>query len=388
MRLAIGAAALTAMLLLPSVLAWGNGLSIFNDPTFANDQIFWKKGSMYGTHDYLAQMAMEFLPADEKAWINELVLFYGTELPDSSGYDESINDRNVQHVYFYANGTVKDDLLAERAMKKYELTISALKSGTNSLASKYAGIIVSYVSDAGLFSRVIKNPQNGLRFEGRVLKITNVYPSEEFEKTYGSYIEFDGELEMISPYDAIMRVAKATEGGKLSTDIDQCSAAWMDENYDPESPQFVECAGRDLNNAVNAMADVLHTLYQVGVNGASYDVYAYDWTAVDETPQMVAPPEPVETPLTEEAGPSEEEGSTGPQSATQPPAYTTPSPQPKRTSEGGMWLYIIAAAILVAIGLVALRVLNRKKIRDLSPKKESLQKKKNKKPAKIEIEGP
>lgn len=365
MKLSIGLSVLVSVMLLPSVLAWGNGMSVLNNPTFANSVSGWTKSNMYGTHDYLAQLALEFLPDDEKAWVSNVALFYGTELPDSSGYDESINDRSAQHVYFDTTGVVTDDLLANRSMKKYESVINELRNGVNSMASKFAGAILSYVSDAGLFSRVLKDPQNGLRYEGNVLIMMTVYPSEKFQDAYGSYIKFDGQLEMISPYDAVMKVAKATYMGKNDG---SCSAEWMDENYDPENQQFIACAGRNLNNAVNAMADVMHTMYQAGVKGMGYELYAYDWKSPAETPGEETPAEnpPAENPPAENP-PSETENKSG----TAPPETGTeqPVPEPKRTAEGGAWMYIIAIVVIAAIGLIAFREFGRKNVKSLPVKK-------------------
>jgi len=167
---------------LSTAAAWGNGMSVYDNPQFADAPNQWIKSSMYGTHDYLAQLALNFLPADEKAWIQNQTYFYGTELPDSGGMDESIGDRNAQYVRFSANGAVTDDLLAQRAMKHNEYLINSLTSGTTVTASKWAGVIASYVSDAGLFSRVIETSENGLAFEGYAQTLTDiVYPSEEFD---------------------------------------------------------------------------------------------------------------------------------------------------------------------------------------------------------------
>jgi hypothetical protein len=155
-----------------------------------------------------------------------------------------------------------------------------LSRGETGTASKWAGTILAYVQEAGSFANVIEEPVNAYRFEQSVAWITNiVYPSEKFEEKYGSYIRFDGALEIISPYDAIMRIGKGTyEGMKDGS----CSAEWMDGNYDLENEEFVACAGRNFNNIVNAEVDVLHTIYHAGVNNLSYELYAYDWSSDDE----------------------------------------------------------------------------------------------------------
>jgi len=374
--------AIVITMLIPSALAWGNGFSIYDDPIFADDTYTWSSTTMYGTHDYLTQKALELLPENERTWVNNRALFYGTELPDSSGYDESINDRPAQYAYFNEDGQAIDSSLATRSMKRYDSAIEALARGGNTTASKYAGTLISYVSDAGLFSRVIAEPLNGLRYEGYVQMMTKVvYPSDEFEDLYGGYIKYDGQLEIISPYDAIMKVARATYLGKKDG---SCTAQWMDDNYNNDDPDFISCAGRNLNNAVNAMADVLHTLYQTGVNGKEYEVYAYDWenaAVQDGTPEILDDNGETDEPEEGTEGPEVglSDGSDEPNQ--EPPKITIneePLPQPKKASKGGEWVYIIALAVLAAIALLALMSVNRrkaKKLPEISKKAEFIAKK-------------
>lgn len=275
---------LALLAVLTPVAAWGNGFSIYNDPFAYQDPVFvdsvdqWKNTFNYGTHDYLAERAWEMLEEaapEEAEWLRRLMYVYGTELPDSSNYKESINDLKAQYLVFDEAANVLDDSLADRAQKRYDLLIGALERGEWGTASKHAGTIASYVSNAGLFSRVIENPVNGNRMEAYLLRMTDVvYPSDEFDEVFGDYIVFDGSLEMISPYDATMKIGRATYKGMKDG---SCSAQWIDDNYDLEDPEFLECTGRNLNNIVNAIVDVLHSAYQHGVEGNEYELEAYDW---------------------------------------------------------------------------------------------------------------
>jgi len=340
---------------LSTAAAWGKGMSVYDNPQFADAPNQWVKSSMYGTHDYLAQLALKFLPVEEKAWIQNQTYFYGTELPDSGGMDESIGDRNAQYVRFSANGAVTDDLLAQRAMKNYEYMINSLTSGTTVTAAKWAGVIASYISDAGLFSRVIETSENGLAFEGYAQTLTDiVYPSEEFDAEYGDYIKYDGSLEMISPYDAVMRVAQATYLGKKDG---SCSAQWMEDNYNVDSPMFTSCAGRNFNNIVNAIADVLHTAYQAGVNSKEYELYAYDWANAPSTqPQEPTEKPPVnETPVTK---PPAKPPATKPP-ATKPPSTTESKPTGQKSDSSG-WLYLGAMVVVFICAFMGLWIFTRK----------------------------
>ncbi len=55
--------------------AWSNG-------GYSNDSVH----PVYGTHDWVAQHALDWLPADEKQYLvdNLAAYLYGTELPDNN----------------------------------------------------------------------------------------------------------------------------------------------------------------------------------------------------------------------------------------------------------------------------------------------------------------
>lgn len=331
---------LVLILCVPGVMAWGNGGSVYNQPEFANQSYMWSKTSMYGTHDYLAEYALKFLPAEERSWLANKTYLYGTELPDSIGYPESLSDRNAQYMTYGSKG-LTDDFLAARAMKKYDVVLDLIKSGSTAIASKWAGSIVSYVADAGLFSRVIGVSENGLAFEGWINRMTRVFPSQEFEDKYGRYIEYDGSLEIISPYDAVARVAQAAYLGEDGA----CSAQWMEDNYDPNSEAFIACAGQDFNNIINAEADVLHTIYQASVNGVEYNLHAYDWTSfkVAEPPAEEQPAEqPPQQPPAEEP----------PQPETGEPAAEESAKQ----ADGNVYYIVLAAVLVVLIPFIFLEL--------------------------------
>jgi hypothetical protein len=326
---------------------------------------------MYGTHDYLANKAWDMLKDEapgEADWIVQRYYFYGTELPDSSYMKESINDRNAQYLRFDEEGNLVDDMMAERSMRKYELAVNAFAVGGNGTASKWAGTIGAYIANAGLFSRVIEDAKNGLNFENFVNVRTDAgsekaYPSPEFEELYAKYINFDGELEMISPYDAVVRVGRETYLGENG----MCSAQWMDDNYDPEDAQFRQCAGQNFNNAINAMADVLHTLYQAGAKGADYELYAYDWeNYFVEEPQPIVDDEPPHDTiiLREPPEPPEE------------PDLIKIPPEPEEKDdrfEAAPWVILIA--ILLVVGIAFLNMKDSPKKKRVVKKRRSRKKK-------------
>ena len=72
----------------------------------------------YGTHDWIAQHALDYLPAQEKQYITDNLeaYLYGTELPDNSQASDGIGDAAAKHhIYFFANGSLQDGAAAQRA---------------------------------------------------------------------------------------------------------------------------------------------------------------------------------------------------------------------------------------------------------------------------------
>ena len=90
------------------VYGWSNG-GFSSDP--ANPK--------YGTHDWVAEHALDWLPSGEKQFIvdNLAVYLYGTELPDNGGASDGICDTSLHHVYYFANGSVQDYASAESARR-------------------------------------------------------------------------------------------------------------------------------------------------------------------------------------------------------------------------------------------------------------------------------
>ena len=238
---------------------------------------------MYGTHDYLAQYALKWLPADERAWIVNETYFYGTELPDSQ-LREGFDDAARQHIYFNPNGSVADGVMAQKSIRKYNLTIDLLRREKNDTASKWAGSIVHYISEAGLWGNVMKRAISSRRFEQYVLIRTDIiFPSSDFESLFSGYLAFDS-LDNISPYDAVLKVANATYFGD---EDGRCNAKWMDENYNVSDPEFLRCAGRNFNNIINAIADVIHSIYMEAKGEGMITRRTINWNEKARVPSVI-----------------------------------------------------------------------------------------------------
>lgn len=168
----------------------------------------------YGTHDWIAEHALDFLPSDERQYIDDNLnwYLYGTELPDNSRPEDGIGDTSRHHVYFYENGSLMDDASAVRSQDIYNDTLAFLKEGDHANASKHAGIMTHYIADVAVFGHVTgKKTDWGAEvhhsdYESYVQRRTVGYVSEAFDP----YIGFDGSLEIVTAYDATILIANDT----------------------------------------------------------------------------------------------------------------------------------------------------------------------------------
>jgi len=83
--------------------------------------------------------------------------------------------------------------------------------------------------------------------------------TDAYSDIYNSYLSFDGLLSTVSAYNAAKNLAYNTTFDNGGT----YTCVWMNNNYNtsnPNSPYWVRAA-ESLNLAVNAVADVLHTLF-------------------------------------------------------------------------------------------------------------------------------
>ena len=249
--LACGLAALLAILATSShSAAWSNG-GYSADPSNPD----------YGTHDWIAQHALDWLPVGERQYLsaNLAAYLYGTELPDNGGAPDGIGDATMHHVYYRSGGALQDDASAVRASEEFAVARAYLQASNYAMAAKVAGIMSHYIADVAVFGHVMGSATDwGAEvhhsdYETYVTDRMTGYASGAFDP----YLSFDGVLGSVSAYDAALRIARNTTFGD-GGDAKDC--VWMDANYDWGNPTFKDSAGASLNRAVNALADVLHTL--------------------------------------------------------------------------------------------------------------------------------
>lgn len=239
------------------VCGWSNG-GYSTDPTHP----------VYGTHDWIAQHALDWLPTQEKQYImNNLAAYlYGTELPDNSNAPggDGIGDTTKHHIYYSATGTVTDDASAQRANAEYNLALGYLKEQDWADAAKTAGAMTHYIADMGVFGHVMGastawgTEAHHSDYESYVDTRTESYSGTGSSINFSQYLSFDGSLTTLTANNAALNVAYDTTFGGSS----RLNCTWMDTNYNWGNPTFSGRCGQSLNVAVNAVTDVLHTLYQ------------------------------------------------------------------------------------------------------------------------------
>jgi hypothetical protein len=275
-------------------LCWGNG-GYSDNP--ANPD--------YGTHDWIAQHALDYLPPEEKQYItdNLAAYLYGTELPDRPASQGGIGDTTKHHVYYSTTGTLTDDAAAVRAQTQFDATLNYLKAHDYANASRAAGSMTHYIADLAVFCHVMgantdwgaEDSSTHSNYETYVNGKTGGYNSTVF----GGYLRFDGLLAFTSAFDATKALAYNSTFG----DDGAYNCTWMNNNYGWSNQAFKDRCGESMNLAVNAVADVLHSLY----------IQLYPSLTTSPTPSPV-PPTPTVTPTPA------------------PPATPTPSPNPTATS--------------------------------------------------------
>jgi len=214
----------------------------------------------YGTHDWIAEHALDWLPLEEKQFLldNKASYLYGTELPDNNQAPDGIGDTTKHHVYYFADGSVQDDVAADRASEEYANAVNFYNSGNFGEAAKRLGMVTHYITDVAVFGHVMGASTawgaetHHSDYENYVQTRTNSYVDD-----FDSFLVFDGNLGTISAYDAALTLAYDT-----TFDADgQYTCVWMDQNYDWNDAAFKNRSGESLNLAVNLVAEVLHTFY-------------------------------------------------------------------------------------------------------------------------------
>ena len=251
------AACLFAILFLGSLLmtnsagvsGWSNG-GYSADPSHPD----------YGTHDWIAEHALDWLPQQEKQFLldNKASFLYGTELPDNNQAPDGIGDTTKHHVYYLADESLQDDVAADRAQEEYVNAVNFFNAGNWGEAAKRLGVVTHYIADMAVFGHVMGAATtwgaeaHHSDYEQYVLTRTDNYADE-----FNVFLAYDGNLDETSAYNATLTLAYNT-----TFDVDGgLTCVWMDQHYNWNDAAFKNRCGESLNLAVNLIAEILHSFY-------------------------------------------------------------------------------------------------------------------------------
>jgi Zinc dependent phospholipase C len=278
----------TIFLILPfisSVSAWKNG-------SYGYDLTQYDITTDYGTHDWIADAAIESLFASnstEWQWLKDrkTLAYIGTEAPDNSGVSMTLDgvaitgfgDTTQHHVYFNIDGTVKEENSALRA--KWCGDWANVYIGQNKLdaAAFYIGAMTHYIADLGVFAHVVENniaPDN-LDFdlyhstlEGYVGTRTNEY--DDFNEFFnnGTYV-----INPQKPYNISVDVAWDSYKDPTPTESTTRDAVWLHSNKETVGTWALSLAARSGESALEQLyydrfEECLHNAIQGSINAIAY----------------------------------------------------------------------------------------------------------------------
>ena len=255
---------LIALGMTSTVVAWNNGPK-GNTATNSKAECF---SIPYGTHDWIADHAVDLLPQFQKNWMlaHRAVYLLGTEAPDHKllplscgiphrGYDDRSQDHSVE---WNATATrMINDRAAVRAQQEFSKAVIAFEQGKHAHSVFYLGAMAHYIGDCAQYGHNYRAEKNHGNYEAWAAALT----SSILASTFKHYIDPDT-LVRRTAYTATRRVSHAVFVGRG----DILPAPKMDLLFAPESPEFLtpeflNSVGESLNLAVNELADVLHTFF-------------------------------------------------------------------------------------------------------------------------------
>ena len=236
-------AVLIVNLYVGSVSAWKNG-------SYADDPAEYNYVDHYGSHDWIADYALQALMAinsSEWQWLEDRkeIYYVGTEAPDNSGIDiildgdviEGYGDTTYHHVYFNEDGTIKDneDDSAIRAKWCGDWADVSYSDGDFDKAAFYLGAMTHYIADLAMYAHIVPNYEDpyNLNFdehhaaiEGYVNTRTNEY--EEMDEFF--HITAIN-VSSMNPYDAAIQLAWETYKDPFPTASVTRDAFWLHTNH-------------------------------------------------------------------------------------------------------------------------------------------------------------
>ncbi|UYP47832.1 hypothetical protein NEF87_004117 [Candidatus Lokiarchaeum ossiferum] len=294
-----------------SVSGWKNG-------SFADDPAVYNYVDDYGTHDWIADYALQSLMAlngSQWQWLEDRkeIYYVGTEAPDNSGINivldgstiEGFGDTTYHHVYFYENGTVLEDDSAVRAKWCGDWADVSFSAGDFDKAAFYLGAMTHYIADLGMYAHVADNyvapyniyfDEHHSTIEGYVNTRTNEY-DDMVEFFHISNIN----VTSITPYNSAIQLAWQTYKDPSPSESITRDALWLHNNhftgwaltYDSRMSETNETKlqyyDRFEENLWNAISKCASSIYNVCGSGdtASTSTTATTTTTTESEPDVI-----------------------------------------------------------------------------------------------------
>lgn len=260
----------------PSSLAWENGGRTKN---ISNPK--------YGTHDWIAEEALNILPGNEQTWIKDNIIYFflGTEAPDNQriareflGVQNALcyGDQSQHNNYYDINDALINDSASFRAQEEFDKSLEALVRPDLQKAAFYAGAMTHYIADLAVWAHVMGNeeredPLRHAEFErsiDKTIQAKRFSDSNHTSSVFQRFVNFDGSLEATSAYQAATNVGLRTYRGNRYSCRQMERFLPMGRRQDGSyvdcdnwKPAYIEETGVSINYAVNAIAAVLHNLF-------------------------------------------------------------------------------------------------------------------------------
>ena len=231
-----------------SLAGWNNGQS----GNTSTDKKAECSNPPYATHDWIADHALDLLPAAEKAWITPHKNLYliGTEAPDHKGIPASCgapnigyDDRSLGHSVKWNSAATHMivDRPAVRAQEEFNKAVVAFGQGKPGHAAYFLGAMAHYIGDVSQYGHNIPNEVHHGDYEAWAATLTPKFNGGTFE----SAIVLDS-LVNRTAFTATRRVSRAVFLGQGSI----LPPKKMDTLFPTMPAEFMASVGASLNVGV------------------------------------------------------------------------------------------------------------------------------------------
>jgi hypothetical protein len=256
---------LSSIIITPPITAWKNGPT--GSEFSSNPQ-----APRYGTHDWIAEHALDWLEPEKKRYIldNLATYLYGTELPDKTIGPDAIGDTALHVFYFDETETVMNDSAAQRAKSEQDLAFEYLENGDVYNGTLHLGIMTHYLVDLAAFGNVMNATYWGIATHHEEYMDYVNSEMTSYNSDFDSYLRHIPTTGVSDSSEGAKAIAEDTTFGEGENNLWNCT--WMEANYSWSNPEFKDRAGESLNLATNIITAILKAQYMESLTAPSKPV--------------------------------------------------------------------------------------------------------------------